>query len=839
MDSNRDNVLSRAEMKQALANGGIVLRDEQLTHLMAFFDVHGRGYVTLGDLHDSLRTFRAVQANASPPPQRLSRPQPRQLRHSSSTTSLQSASLAPLVLFTTPPQVDGSGKRRQCKTKASEKRILEEEAGISHLDITDPEIGSLADYLMDAGNGAESEEGISHAEGESPSNSDACSSSLDTGQPQLRPLPLVMAALESAASQTTSNGNPNGGHGERVRGQGPAAVQSSAARVLRILRSLQKVWRQKDRRRREKALIQREPDEFSDERLSAAVSLLDVHGKGHIDLEDVLTVFRNVRAGTFVRRRPPSAALPSLAVLGRYLDNRGITARDFVQEAAVSSAPVADPLKSGGQPGDAKPTRARSRVSARKKDLPATTAQLAARLCAETELTAEQRALVLACIEDNGFVSAADLAGAVRRAKAELAHRKLKRLDRQRGMAGGGGGRGRKKKESQGPETSPTRSGCSVTSPARCRQRAGVAVGDKSKALVLPQQQNNHRYRDGDPVLQQDSFNQSDVSLILDLFAKEGGGLRSLTGETAVALWRGLKRRSRGFQAYEAGRLASRRLRRLLRVRGKKPIQWFGALEPVFEAPAEGERVEAPVTRRVAISSIIRAVGALVEMPTVDPPGERNTTDAATAIAASGDDDSVADSAAAASLEGSLSNSDGSVEQSLENDDKETKWTRTQLSALARHLDPCGEGTITQAVFHEGLRDSRVERVCYPDAVHLAAARRFEAALRDAGCSDICGLFQTLAGGGRGGGDLVEYIRQMGDCSRSISRDLDAAARQERVARTIAMRESVSHDRFIADGVVCTTIRHTALLAVSLVHARERRCCAADCCRAQTVVFLF
>ncbi len=791
MDSNRDNVLSRAEIKKALADGGIVVLDEQLTHLMAFFDVHGRGYVTLGDLHDSLRTFRAMQANASPSPQRLSRPRPRQPRHSAASIRWQSASLAPLVLFTTPPQVDGSGKRRRCKTKAGKKRILEEEAGISHLDITDPEIGSLADFLMDAGSCADSEEGISHAKGQSPSDSDACSSPLDTGQPQLRPLPLVMAALESAASQTTTSGNPKGGHGEGVRGPGPAAVPSSAARVLRILRSLQKVWRQKDRRRREKALIQREPDEFSDEKLSAAVSLLDVHGKGHIDLEDVITVFRNVRAGTFVRRRPPSAALPSLAVLGRYLDNRGITARDFVQEAAVSSAPVAEPLESGGQPGDAKPARARSRVSARTKDRPATTAQLAARLCAETELTAEQRALVLACIEDNGFVSAADLAGAVRRAKGELAHRKLERMERQRGTAGGGG-QGSKKTESQGPETSPTASCCNITSPGRCRQRAEVAAGDKARALVPPQQK-NYRCQHGEPVLRQDGFNQSDASLILELFVKEGGGLRSLTSETAVALWRGIKRQSRGFQAYEAGQLASRHLRRLLRIRGKKPLQWFGALEPVSEGPpAQDEGGEAPVMRRVAISSIIRGIGALVEMPTLDPPGERSTTDAAKAVAASGDDDSVADSAAAASLEGSLSNSDGSVEQWLQNDDRETEWTRTQLSALARHLDPCGEGSITLAVFHEGLRNSRVDRFRYPDAVQLAAARRFEAALRDVGCSDICGLFQTLAGGGRGGGDLVEYIRQMGDCSRIISRDLDAAARQERVARTIAMRERVS-----------------------------------------------
>ena len=812
MDSNRDNVLTRSEMKQALADRAIVLRDEQLTHLMAFLDVQGRGYITLGDLHDSLRSFRAVhlrQAIAPPCPPRLSRPQPRQQRHSTATSRLQSALLAPLVLFTTPPPVEGSAKRRRCTTKASKKRILEQEAGISHLDITDPEVRSLVDYLMDVGNGADNED-IGHAKGKFHSNFDGCSSSIDAGQSQLRPLPLVMAALESAASQVTGSSNPKGGHGEDVRGPGPAAVPSSAARVLRILRSLQKVWRQKDRRRRENALTQRDPGEFSDEKLSAAVNLLDIDGKGHIDLEDVITVFRNVRAGTFVRRRPPSAALPSLAVLGRYLDNRGITARDFVQEAAISSVPVVDPLKSGGQPGDVKSSPTVSRASIRTKDRPATTAQLAARLCAETELSAEQRALVLACIEDNGFVSAADLAGAVRRAKGELAHRKLERMERQRGaVGGGGGGYGSKKQESQGPEASITESGCSIASLARCRQPAGLAAGDNTGGPVPLQQ--NHRCRRDEPVPRQDTFNQSDASLILDLFVKEGGGLRSLTGETAVALWRGLKRRSRGLHAYEAGRSASRHLRRLLRDRGKKPLQWFRTLESLSEGPAEGGE-SATVPRRVAISSIFHGVGALIEMPPLNPLGELNTTDAATAVATSGDDDSAADSAAA-SLEGSLSNSDGSVEQTFENADKEMKWTRAQLSALARHLDPCGDGSITQEVFREGLSDSRVDRVCYPDAVQLAAARRFEAALRDVGYSDICGLFLTLAGSARGGGELIQYIRHMGDCfARSASRDLDAEARQERVARAIAMRESVSW--YLADRVVRTAIGSPALLFV-------------------------
>lgn len=785
MDSNRDNVLSRAEVEQALADRKIVLRDEQLTHLMAFFDVQGRGYATLGDLHDSLRTFRAVHKrgpNTTPParPQKLSRPQPRPPPDSTATTRLQTALLAPLVLFSTPTTIEESERRHRSTTKAREKRMLEQETGTSYLDMTDSEIGSLADWLVEAEKDDGSKENIGRGEGEFSPNA---------SQSHLHPLSLVMAALESAASRAPRNGTLNGGQAESLRGPGEAAIPSSAARVLRILRSLQKLWRHKDRRRREKALIHRASDEFSDEKLSAAVGMFNPDAQGDIDLEDVLTVFRNVRVGKFVRRRPPTAAAPSLVALGRYLDNCGITAHDFVQEAAaVSMAAIANPLEPGGQPEDGKKlTSTRRQTATRSKARPATTAQLAALLSVEVPLSAQQRALVLACIEDCGVVSGADLAGAVRRARAELAHRKFDRIERQRGTVGiGGGGCGSSETGSHVSGFSLAESRCTINSPLGHRQQVGGVPTQKEGTTVPPQHKN--RCGRGEPS-HEDVFNRDDASLVLDLFMKECGGLRGLTGETAVVVWRGLKRKSRGLHAYEAGRLASRHLRRLLRARGMKPLQWFASLGSTARHPAaSGDGGSG--TPRVPMSSVIDGADALAEIAGKDPLEvlDTATSTAAAAVAVAGDDDS-----ATASLEGTLSNSDCSLEEPSDSVGRDMKWTREQLAALSHHLDPCREGSITQAIFQEGLLcDRRVGPAAYPDAVRLAAARRFEAALREVGCRDVCGLFQTLAGGGRGGGGLVEYIREMGECIRSTSRELDAAARQERVARTIAMRQSVS-----------------------------------------------
>lgn len=767
MDSNRDNVLTRAEMGHALATRGLAMTDEQLTHLMAFFDVQGCGYVTLGDLHDSLRVFRAVRQGAntdgrtakSARPPRLSRPKQRPLHDPAAVTHVQSALLAPIVLFTRPAPAERQGNRQR-SNQARDRRTLEQEAGINFLDITDAEICSLADHLMNARDADVNETvGTRDEKERAPDLADQEPRSDAHHSDTRRPLPLVMRTLEGAAARTSKSLKPDGGQTESVRGPGPAAAPSSAARVLRILRSLQKVWRQKDRCRRAKALVRREPDQFTDKSLSAAVDLFDVDSRGHIDLEDVMAVFRSVRVGKFSRRRPPTAAVPSLAVLGRYLENRGITAQDFVREAAVFAGTAAESssLESCRRSGGTKLQAA-------------TPAQFRALLCSEARLSANQCDAVARCIEEGGFVSGTNIAGAVRHARRELAQ--------QRAGAGGGGIAG---SESESQASELTRGTCSTNSPTRHRQPLGERPAEEG-GVVMPPPPRRHRYRQTEPPAP-GGFNQSDASLVLALFVKEGGGLRGLTGETAAALWRGLKRRGHGMHAYEEGRSASRRMRRLLRLRGVKPLEWFGTLDAAPQAPASSD-AGVPAVRRVAMSSIVQGVRALVESVKTTCPAEICTVAAA---AAADDDVSVV-----TSLGGSVSsNHDSGTEGS---DNIALRWSKPYFAALARHLDPCGAGSVTQTVFLEGLSDCRADRGVYPDAVQLAAARRFEAALRDVGCEDVCTLFETLTSGGRGGGDLVEYVRRMGDCIPSAALRLDAAARQDRVARVVALRETVSVD---------------------------------------------
>lgn len=799
VDNNPDNVVTRERVKRALADRELILRDDQLAQLMTFFDVHRRGYVTLGDFHDSLKRFRASeqqrvqvseQTMASTCPQTLIRQQPNSLPDSSAETRLQSALLAPLVLFTTPVPVEGLGKRQRSMTKAAEKRILEQEAGVSYLDITDPEINSLVDYLMGVGN-CDDGENCGRGTGGHPSKP-TDSLSADADQSQLRPLSLVMSALESAAARSpNSSSHPNNrGNNQSVRGPGAAAVPSSAERVLRILRSLQKVWHRTDRRRAEKELAQLPPDElFSDEKMSAAIGLFDVDGKGHIQLEDVMTVFRNVRVGRSIRRQPPpTAAISSLGALGRYLENRSITAHDFIQEAALSAVTIVDTEECCGQSKGAKSTRKGKKAgNTRNRAQPATTAQLGELLCSGVHLNAQQTKFILECVEDGGFVSGANLAWAVERAKGELAHRKLARLERKRDMAGGRGRCESRESESQVSEPTVTGSGSGydITLPPRVRQQPKGAAGEKAGINVpLP---HKHQCRRG-ALQQQDVFNQRDASLVLEFFVKEGGGLRFLTGETAVALWRCFKRRGRDLHAYQAGRLASRRLRRLLRARGLKPAQWFATLHTAANSPTTAAAAGcAAVACRVPTSSIIHGVNDLVDMAAVSNPlGEANAAAVAVATTVVGDDDS-----STTSVERSLS--DGTIDPQPGNVAERDKWTKAELSALACHLDPCGEGSVTQVALLEGLSDCRTSRAVYPDAVQIAAARRFEAALQDLGCRDICGLLQTLAGRGPGGGDLVEYVQQIGDCSaRGASHELDNTARHEQAGQTIAIRELVS-----------------------------------------------
>lgn len=777
----RGSILIREEIHRALADRNVYLREEELTSLMAFFDVQGRGYVTIGDVRDSLEGLRqGQQAN-----QKTARIQPPQLPDHAESNRLGSALLSPLVLFTSPESLDGSKKRRRPVTKGGGAQWCRWEAGMGYLDITEKEIGSLVDFLMGVEEGgvtakqrawhqpSDGNHGSKQLVTDDARIDDGDSRPVDQAKP-LRALSTVMTVLRSAAVRAGRNNL----HGERgSRGPGAAAIPSSAARVCRVLAALQKLWRENNRQHRRMvgaSPTRRGPDEFSDEELGAAVRLFEIDGIGSIELEDVTTVFRSARAGKFARRRPIAAVIPTLASLGRHLEERAVTADEFVQEAASTTA-SASPHASGGHSGEMTFTTKNKQRSNGNKCRPATAAQMGALLNKEMKLTAQMQDLVLNCVADNGLVWGANLAWAVQRARIELGHDQIKRQEQQRGKSSGYTSEGsdikRRAQESLiGSDSSTT------TSPPRIR----TAVSNNKEVAVPRLQQRRPRGKPADSK----GFDHFHAALVIKIFTGAGGGLRNLTADTAVSLWRALKRQEHGIHTSEIGRFTSRGLRQLMHHLEVKPHHWFATLDA--EGGNEGGGKISDLERRVKVSSIVAGVKRLIADAGVFPEG------APTVMGSGKVKKTDSEFAHERGKKTDTGKGKGSAELSAGVRDAQ-KWNKKEFSALVGHLDPCGEGSISHADFQEGLRDSQKGQVSYPDASQLAAAHRFEAVLRSVGCEDVCGLIQTLTRGGRGGGDLVEYIRRMGDCSLSTSRD--ATPQQNQAPRALSSDQQVSYLR--------------------------------------------
>lgn len=781
----RGSILIREEIHRALADRNVILRDEELTSLMAFFDVQGRGYVTIGDVRDSLEGLRqGQQAN-----QRTARIQPPQLPDYAESNRMGSALLAPLVLFTSPESLDGSKKRRRSVNKGGGAQWCRWEAGMGYLDITEQEIGSLADFLMgveEGGAAAKRRAGHQPSDGGHGSKkliadgagvADGGSRSIDQAKP-LRALSTVMAVLRSAAVRAGKNNS----HGERGnRGPGAAAIPSSAARVCRVLAALQKLWRENNRQRRRlvgTSPSRRGPDEFSDEELGAAVRLFEIDGIGSIELEDVTTVFRSVRAGKFARRRPIAAIIPTLASLGRHLEERAVTADEFVQEAA-SATTSAPSHASGGHLGEMTFTTKNKHGSNGSKYRPATAAQMGALLSKEMRLTAQMQDLVLDCIADNGLVWGANLAWAVQRARIELGHGHIKRQEQQRSKSSGYASEGSDIK-GQAQESLIGSDSSTTTSPSRTRTAA-----PNNKGVAVPRLE--QRRPRGKPAVGE-GFDHFDAALVIKIFAGGGGGLRSLTADTAVSLWRALKRQEHGIHTSEVGRSTSRGLRQLLRHLEVKPQHWFATLDAKYEGASGDKRTD--LDRRVKVFSVVAGVKRLIANAGSLP--KRTAT-----VAGSRMVDKV-DSGFVVVGKKTPDSGKGKVSAELLAAIRDAqKWDKKEFSALVGHLNPCGEGSITLSEFQEALRDSQKGQVVYPDASQLAAAHRFEAVLRHVGCEDVCELIQTLTKGGRGGGDLAEYIRRMGDCSLSTSRVV--TPQQNQVPRALSSGQQVSYAKQNAD----------------------------------------
>lgn len=820
VDRDHSNALSREEMQQALAYRGLELKDEEVTSLMAFLDTQRRGYVTFRDLDDSIKAVRLLQqrpqANGSETTTALPLPPP---PNGTTTTRLGTALLTPVVLCATTVPIKGPKRRRHKTTgQASGGRESGWEAGLDCLDITDEEIKSLADHLVGL-NGDESSNGIDHSAtntgdetsakenkenggGERASSEDDVASCKGIGHVQsvplsdadarpqstqgghyerVRSLSVVMATLEAAASRAGVNS---------VRGSGAAAVPSSAARVVEILGGLERLWRHSNHRhgiKRKNPPPQPDPDGFSDEELNAAVRVFDLDGSGQMQLDDVIAAFRCVRADRFAERRPPSAVMPTLTAIERHLHERGITAVSFVQEAAAFTikdvAPVSSYRPSEGSPltgGDGGKA-----ICGRKKaqfGQPATTWQVGALLVRDVGLTTQKRDRVLECVSENGLVWGAHLSRVMRRARREREHRHLDRLEQERSKGSDTWRYTSGETDSDTPLINSSAAGEeAVVSPPRHQQSA--TVEGKMETTDSIERQRKQGSQNGQAV-HRGIFDQFDASLILDLFAREGRGLRSLTAEDAVAVWRGLKRRDHGVHAYEAGRSAARDFQQLLRHLTIKPLQWFGTLGAASEGGGDslGER-------RVPLTSVVAGVRLLVvkARKTIE---ETSGGDQARSKGFTVEDSSEGDQPKT-----HQDGADTSLKLLAGDKPDWIKWDEKRLSALAQHLDPCGKGSITRLTFEEGLRDCRGGGVVYPDVNQLDAARRFEVALRMTGCKDVCGLIRTLMSGGRGGGSFFEYVKQIGNGPQTDSQELNTSTK-EKLACARAARVQVGRRAF-------------------------------------------
>ncbi|CAM9876904.1 unnamed protein product [Ascophyllum nodosum] len=779
-DRDLNNMLSRTELQRALVDRGLILQDKEVTSLMAFFDPRGRGYVGLDDLHDGLRTIRAVRQLTQTEEQEImtayDHRTPRLRQVPDTVSHLGSALLTPLVLNTSPsPTLAEKLKRQRRRGRVGERgersRRLERRKDVKYLDITDPEIKSLVNFLTGVGlGGADCNAEITPNLFET----NDYRQSTDSDQTErFYPLSNIMATLKSVASSVPVRESKN------VRGPGVAAIPYSAARVCLVLRCLQRSWCCPENVRlhrhlaRKKPLVQSRDENFSNKELNAAVRFFDLDGSGHIRLEDVMTVFHNIRAERCLQGRPSTAAMPILAKLGRHLKEKRISAVDFVHKAVLSSHDTnSDRKKRQSLEWEV------VRRSTTKGTRPAKKGQFGRLLCEEMRLTQGQRDLILSSVGKSGLIWGAELSAAIRRATTELGHRQLARREHQRskwrgrrhGLEGACGNLGNSE---MSHKTSTAVSLPSILSRSRCQN----ALADEARiegGLKTTPRINRHSHRSQE--VHPGGFNQPDAAMILDIFATNVKGLRDLTAGSAVARWRNLKRRSLGRKSYEAGRSASRSLQLLLHIHRWAPEDWFSELLEISRGNVEDGTAGPSVAVNVILSRVKRLARAATKG--APPFGEmlgREKAEYSTAgvhweinVPRTGSDCST-------------------VPQTI--DRRDWEWEEKRLFALSNHLDPCQEGRVTWEGFLDGLRDCGRERVAYPDSRRLGAVTRFETALCGVSCTGVCEIIWALANEARGGVTLVEFVRRMGDGMFNVSHEVNAASKEDRGFKPLTVRE--------------------------------------------------
>lgn len=775
MDQDGKALLTNGDTQRALA-----LQDDELRSLLSFLEANDRGNASEGNAGDknastaqgpgnhpstTLTTKGALTANQS----RLQSKAPvTSLQHGRTGTAL----LKPIPLMTTPPPIKVKKRRRPTGEvqELRKKRGSGWRTGVVPLDITYVEIESLVDCLMrqEKSNGVENVPPPSPMRARNASGRRVVHSSasyFDTVNRRiqlLRPLPAVMASLRSAARLLPNTLSDKTVH---VRGPGPDAVPSSATRVLEVLAGVEQLWgRDSSSTEASKTSAAKQLNEgFTEEELEEVVKFFDISGQGYMSLKEVIPLLRGVCGDHIGRPQPPIHALLTLVAIGSYLDEHGITPAEFVQEAA--SLPRFDTDSLAAMEGeyftDDHTSNTESTQATKNRyadDKPATREQMGVMLHRVMPHPSEEQCdAVIEQIEEDGLVCGEHLAGAVQRAREELARR------RHHGQQQSPINDKYRSRETESEKYFAPNAGVGMQHgiPPRCEhETAGVRVTVR-----------NHDRTKGASHTQSGGFNHTDAAILLYKFTRDAGRQRSITPRSALASWNALKRRNQDMSAYRAGLSAAKSFCRLLCRRSVKPLVWFHTLK----ADIAGDSTE---ERRVSMSSVVAGIQFFLGMR--DP--AESEADKWTKF------DSDCSSSSQSFGRGMRMHS-GMVRNRVGD-----KWNMERFAALIKHLDPCGRGGITAADLEDALRDCEGEQNPYCDSSSLKSARRFEKAVRALGCKDICRLLCELVSGGRGGDGLDEYMGQLAESARPVSREPTAVSKDRRV-RAITKPTQVCHGR--------------------------------------------
>lgn len=688
---------------------------------------------------------------------------------SSPNTRLATALLEPIPLLLTPPRVVAKKRprsnRKTCDTRRS--AAPKWRTGVVPLDIGDPEIQALADYLMGLTEDNSADKNSDQATLKHPNpvgkldSRDAQLEDVEKKGDLLRPLPSVISALRSAARQLPKDSANKRKH---TRGAGLEAIPCSASRVLQVLMGIERLWCEGDNSNDTGGArrVKQTYGGFSDREVEEVVRFFDTAGTRRIQVAEVLAAFRIVQEERIGRRKPSSRVVRRLASIGLYLEEQGMTPGELVEQAASSFAfGLMSPTNTEGDIiGENGASTPEGSVLKHPGGTTATREQMGYMMLRIIPGLSEERCEdILEQIEEGGLVSGVQLAGALERAKTALSQGSHGRPRQVPGPATEGVG-GVESENSNERDANPD------TPHGSPRRRRGVETKIASPAYIREPKRGPQAVR----------FNHIDAALLSNMFARDAGGVECISTCSAVGSWCAVKRRLLGTKACRTGRAAARCLCRLLRERLKKPLEWFDSLD--CQSPDVGHE-----GKPVSTSSVISGVKNLLRA--MGPASAGDTSRASV------------DMADSASREGPEREGRPQGHGSSRSDTKAIEsWNSVKFAALATHLDPCGRGAITASGFQDGLRDCFSGRIASWDSSTLMAGRQLEATLRVVGQKDVCNVLCEIVRGHRGGDNLHKFLRQLAESADRAHREptLDSSpGGEESAGDTIAPDQVILH----------------------------------------------